>query len=1193
MPNQNNLIWILRTHYNDLRFEIAGWRNMFTIEKTIHKTQIVAQIARADQILQEDCAPAVLAIAISSLTNSKKSRRQESKNTEQNHFPITSRNFLALCFVLSSGLFLCNTSSMKTMTINNCVRPNLNLVGGNHHHNNDYFSDFNGIGLPRSRTPSTPNGGTSNNNTNGMFGRSRSVGKERLFLGGASTPTMNRHRSTPVNKGRSLHGATTPIASNKKGYNNTVDRMSKESLLYKKNRSRSNQTMGISKTEQKLREAQEFLEWKEHRSRSAGKLRSYAHEKSAPSSVEHQQRRPTTPKKRQASSPQRNLSATSPRRLRPTTPTRQSPKASHHQPQAPSSPTNRQITLTRQRQNKKERSFDLRQLQQQATNNPPSLSYSDRIRQAMAAKGATSSTSRNSSSISDAQMMVMNQVDVKTLTMPKVDIISHRNNSSDNDSTGGGARSVVRPIFKSQLRSSGSGDSSIPIYDPSVTPKYFEENQSKKKKKKKNPSRYESNKESTEQHRCHSSIEADDDNFDWRPDESKPSIDTPGETDFWNIFGRSTSNNMDAVEKFRDNYKDEDKNEPVSGVIAMPAVGAADIIYAKISDLSASTDAQNNSTTIKSPRRKNQPYNQFNNNHTPLQAANSIPIIKSVPNPTTPKNKRTLKLRVTQDALSVDSNGIPKCKSTGYSGPLSPSSDVGDDGDRYTMFLDDNDEFDDAVRHRLFHEQAAGVKKSAATPSSKISGGDLSNKSPIARPVDTRHNISKSPRQLNHTRSTSRGRDRSKTPTNKSPRQLPFGQRDEQAARADQEEKKLLSRKRFLERKGLVNAGGVNHHHNPASMGKSGESTVRGQTGRLLPKRRPTPGLALGQSRSYVDQVEERLTELKHKRQLQEQLYGISPGHSSFNSSANQNTSSRQGKSELPELNLGRAATPNAKKGKKKLGVKKLLGALTGGGRDEKRRPMLNMQTSTENPINADGGEMMGMFHTLEEEHTIGYQHEAKGLTKQQEIVANNGVIEIQNRDETESGRHSNLSDRVSSLFRFRKSSRQEMGQRAESVQGNNTEDIVSTDADTSNGNRDDSSSDQPLVVADKVTSYDSAIDRESLQVDIQTEPEFAVVELGEDENTIHTHSILVNTNDVKFQLTSPKEVHHDQSQENKPFTANSPKQFRFPSPTPKHVKDDNKIDDMQVTVSFQDQLHQLKALKRQPSKARQASFDL
>jgi hypothetical protein len=96
---------------------------------------------------------------------------------------------------------------------------------------------------------------------------------------------------------------------------------------------------------------------------------------------------------------------------------------------------------------------------------------------------------------------------------------------------------------------------------------------------------------------------------------------------------------------------------------------------------------------------------------------------------------------------------------------------------------------------------------------------------------------------------------------------------------------------------------------------------------------------------------------------------------------------------------------------------------------------------------------------------------------------------------------------------------------------------------------------------------------------------------LGDEDNAIQTHSVLVNRDDVEEQIHA--------SQENTHALANSP--FGLPSiketsvekhskGTPsvsatKKVNDDSDMDHMEVTVSFADQLQQLEQLQKTPYK--------
>ena len=171
--------------------------------------------------------------------------------------------------------------------------------------------------------------------------------------------------------------------------------------------------------------------------------------------------------------------------------------------------------------------------------------------------------------------------------------------------------------------------------------------------------------------------------------------------------------------------------------------------------------------------------------------------------------KSTLKSLAVEFNDSFDD--MPKARSTGYTGPHSPLS-TGDDGDRYTMISDKNDAFAEAAWNRL----------KMKTPIVPESENRLKTRTPHVKESGIRSVLMKI---------------------------------DLQPSCKERDGKSTMGRSDGVKENGFD------------LLGKQ-QSTPRCL---LVPKRKPTtPGLAIGESRSFVDQVEEKLNAIKEKREVQE-----------------------------------------------------------------------------------------------------------------------------------------------------------------------------------------------------------------------------------------------------------------------------------------------------------------------------------
>jgi hypothetical protein len=131
-----------------------------------------------------------------------------------------------------------------------------------------------------------------------------------------------------------------------------------------------------------------------------------------------------------------------------------------------------------------------------------------------------------------------------------------------------------------------------------------------------------------------------------------------------------------------------------------------------------------------------------------------------------------------------------------------------------------------------------------------------------------------------------------------------------------------------------------------------------------------------------------------------------------------------------------------------------------------------------------------------------------------------------------------------------------------------------------------------------RMTTFDSAIEKGETNI---PRAEFGVVELGDEEGAIRTHAVLVNRDDVEFELmfADPHSSH-----ENISAVANSPyglapinemssSKNTSHAREKKEVKDDASIDNLELTISFAEQLQQLKHLQKPPYKVPRGAYML
>lgn len=532
------------------------------------------------------------------------------------------------------------------------------------------------------------------------------------------------------------------------------------------------------------------------------------------------------------------------------------------------------------------------------------------------------------------------------------------------------------------------------------------------------------------------------------------------------------------------------------------------------------------------------------------------PAVIHVQNNVSPQNPTTKQsFKSTLKPLAVDFNDsfsdMPKSKSTGYTGPDSPQS-TGDDGDRYTIFSDTNDAFDTAARDRL----------NSKTPILPKKGDCCLKKKPTRPNHEDEGGISS---LLKNSEMGYSRKARSGTPASDNVRIRDAAQENGIG---------LFGKRRSA----------------PRNL--------------LLPKRKlATPGLAVGESRSFVDQVEEKLNSLKEKREVEEFETAYFGKKKPIKMGIKKGEKDKRVYDETGVMDYGVShATKSAaaKMQKEKKYVAKnlhkagnaLLGAIS-KGKDDHALAQKKMVASPRNIArgvmvdmlqcqdNANAAHIMKMEKNdkkfnLSQHHPsmpvergwMGRKKNTKGQGK--------GLFEVHNRDFIssgggKSGRAGSWSGKVLGL-RHRVAPTSKCGNSL----SNSSNDELSAGTNFTNT--------PPHRILKRVTTFDSAIQNGGKST---PHAQFAQVELGDDNGAIRTHAILVNKDDLEHQLLS----------ENNYAAANFPRGLQTIDESSdlrstshkvvekKKTKDDGSIDNLEITTSFAQQLEQLKCLQKPPYK--------
>ena len=411
--------------------------------------------------------------------------------------------------------------------------------------------------------------------------------------------------------------------------------------------------------------------------------------------------------------------------------------------------------------------------------------------------------------------------------------------------------------------------------------------------------------------------------------------------------------------------------------------------------------------------------------------------------------------------------------------PLSPTS-IGSDGDRYTMFGDNNDSFDEAVRSRL-----SSRSKSPAVFGSEI---PLTSESKFFPGLDSHQ------KQL------------------------------------DDNSKSVHSQSRLL---------------NPQFKSSKPKPVV--------------PGITIGQSRSFVDQVEDQLDAIKQKREGRD------------------------------EETVGRNASgwgTNQRDGARLSGGTKSLAARMleddeefGGSKFNRARgaSIFCFLGSRKKDI-ATASDLQGtMVFPPPGRNNLKSGKTHRGWFRRKP-AAGGGCVKVSQAGVTQLGGGSSKSGSDSS-----KSSRL-LGRRGRegsigSHESPYTNSVSTVGSDVISYN-----------VVEHMTTFDSALHKPARIPQV----EFGVVELGADEETELAHSTIVNRKEVQQQLTS----NLPPIGENVASVANvrgvSDQHHKKASATSKKfISDDAILEDLKLTESFVDQLQRLKHLQQPPYKVPKGAYML
>ncbi len=393
------------------------------------------------------------------------------------------------------------------------------------------------------------------------------------------------------------------------------------------------------------------------------------------------------------------------------------------------------------------------------------------------------------------------------------------------------------------------------------------------------------------------------------------------------------------------------------------------------------------------------------------------------------------------------------------------------------------------------------------------------------------------------------------------------------------------------------------------------------------PKRRVTPGLAMGESRSIVDQAEEQLKAIQQKREDKKKK----------EKQMNKGEQMKKKKSPTGVVDYGiihatRSAVVKIQE-EKQAAVSKLQkcgsALLEAVAADKNRKPVTNLRGSPRN-VATEAVKNVLHLHDEEEKNTFSISVGSSQATSTEQSSTNSKAVKptplVQADKKNQKGwfgcRRSDAAPRTitapernsSSISSWSRTTGSKSGATFSKSETTNTsksmitsksgttlskssvmtpfficgkkgrlalqsldEDSVSGPSSTEYGETSSSDESNPVESSKwkKFTSFDEVI-KNKFKKSPLFKPEFAIVEIGEDDRATTAHEILMNKNDFEMYLTSAN------CHENESSLANSKNTDDATIEQSRRVKDDFSVSRVELTKSFAEQLRKMRLMKKQ-----------